>query len=90
MSQIEIVPKAVSDSDAERVPFFLVNGGTSFRNSLTIGADRTPYVARSEKTRYEVESVTLDSFARDTGTIPDVVKIDVEGAELMVLRGAER
>lgn len=37
----------------------------------------------------EVTSVTLDDFARNHPA-PRVVKIDVEGAELRVLRGAER
>src|SRR5438874_2540691 len=48
LRQIEIVTKAVSDTDADAVPFFLVNGGLSFRNSLTIGADDTPHVTPLE------------------------------------------
>lgn len=33
---------------------------------------------------------TLDAFAAQTGLVPDALTIDVEGAELLVLRGAER
>lgn len=40
--------------------------------------------------RAEVKMVTLDAYVRRTGARPDVVKIDVEGAELMVLKGADR
>ena len=36
----------------------------------------------------KVEMVTIDEFSFRTGAIPDVVKIDVEGAELMTLEGA--
>jgi FkbM family methyltransferase len=90
LRQIEIVAKAVSDADASAVPFFLVNHGLSFRNSLTIGADDTPYVAPVEKTRYNVDSITLDQFVLNSGIVPHVIKIDVEGAELLVLQGAER
>jgi FkbM family methyltransferase len=90
LRQIEIVAKAVSNADADAVPFFLVNRGLSFRNSLTIGADDTPHIAVAEKTRHEVGSVTLDRFVLDSGIVPGVIKIDVEGAELLVLQGAER
>lgn len=34
-----------------------------------------------------VETTTLDDFARDAGIKPDVIKIDVEGAEDDVIRG---
>ncbi len=89
LPQVEVVAKAVSDVDADSVPFFLVNRGLSFRNSLTIGPDDTPYVTAEEKTKYDVGSVTLDRFVEDSAIIPDVIKIDVEGAELLVLQGAE-
>jgi FkbM family methyltransferase len=90
LRQIEIVAKAVSNADADAVPFFLLNRGLSFRNSLTIGADDTPHVTAAEKTRHEVGSITLDRFVSDSGIVPGVIKIDVEGAELLVLQGAER
>ena len=89
LPQIEVVAKAVSDVNADSVPFFLVNEGLSVRNSLTIGPDDTPYVTTEEKTKCDVGSVTLDRFVADCGIIPDAVKVDVEGAELLVLRGAE-
>jgi FkbM family methyltransferase len=89
LAQIEIVPKAVSNIDSGAVPFFLVNKGLSFRNSLTIGADDTPYITPEEKTRCEVAAITLDRFCEESNLIPDVFKIDVEGAELFVLQGAE-
>jgi FkbM family methyltransferase len=88
LTQIEIVAKAVSNIDSEAVPFFLVNKGLSFRNSLTIGADDTPYIRPEDKTRREVASTTLDRFCEASQVIPDLIKIDVEGAELFVLQGA--
>ncbi len=35
-----------------------------------------------------ISSISLDSYCRITGAVPDVIKIDVEGAEGPVLRGA--
>ena len=37
-----------------------------------------------------VETTSLDQFCADRGLTPDVLKIDVEGAELEVLRGARQ
>lgn len=70
--------------------FFLLNGGLSFRNSLTIGPAATPFVTAAEKRECQVSSITLDRFVADSGIVPDVIKIDVEGAELLVLRGARQ
>ena len=38
----------------------------------------------------DVKSVSLDSYFSSAGIIPDVIKIDVEGAEIKVLKGMER
>jgi FkbM family methyltransferase len=38
----------------------------------------------------EVEAITLDDFSARSATVPALVKIDVEGSEVAVLRGANR
>lgn len=43
---------------------------------------------RASRSRVSVE--TLDTFVQDRGSMPDVIKIDVEGAEHQVLTGARR
>jgi hypothetical protein len=37
-----------------------------------------------------MQTITLDTFCRDLSSKPNVVKIDVEGAELLVLHGASK
>ena len=36
---------------------------------------------------YDVAVTSLDAYAERTGLVPDVVKLDAEGAELAILRG---
>lgn len=88
--QITVVPRAVSDRDGKSESFFLLNEGLSSRNSLTIGGDDVPFMNPKKKTKVSVTTLTLDSYCHQTGLIPSLVKIDVEGAELMVLQGAQR
>ena len=88
-AQVEIVPKVVCDTDGATVDLFVLAGGLSSRNSITTGGE-VPFLGREEKSRIPVPAITLDSYCTGTGVWPSLVKIDVEGAELMVLRGASR
>jgi FkbM family methyltransferase len=87
LPQITIVPKAVSNSDGE-APFFLLNQGFSFRSSSAIESDNLPFVLPEEKQRITVPTVTLDRYCVDNNLWPTMLKIDVEGAELLVLEGS--
>jgi len=88
LPQMTIVGSAVSETDAAEARFYLLNGGLSSRNSLTIGPPGLPFLDSVEKAATEVPTVKLDSFCGKSGITPDVIKIDVEGSEGMVLRGA--
>jgi FkbM family methyltransferase len=85
-----IVPKAVSDTDAQEEEFFLVDSGDSPMNSLTTGVPGTPLMGGRDIRKTAIRVITLDTFCSAVNLRPDVVKIDVEGAELMVLRGAAK
>ena len=88
-SQWAIVPKAVSDVDSEE-EFFLVDSGDSPMNSLTTGGPETPFMDGRDIRKISMQTITLDTFCSENSLRPDLVKIDVEGAELLVLRGASK
>lgn len=76
-------PIALGDKQ-ERSKLFVVQGRDTGCNSL-----RPPDVSEPT-TPLEVSTHTLDGYMAETGTKRvDFIKMDVEGAELAVLRGAE-
>lgn len=86
-TNIEIINKAVSDKEG-RLKFYsrtLLSSGVSTLNieSENLVFKNIPYQ------EVEVESITLDNFCFKNNIFPDFIKIDVEGAEEMVLRGAQ-
>ena len=83
--RVEIITSVVSDTN-EPATFF--HSGTSSANSLFRTAIEQHAPGSVETT--VVPATTLDAFFGARERLPDVVKIDVEGAEWRVLRGAER
>jgi FkbM family methyltransferase len=87
--QMEIVSKAVADSDGRVVPFYLVDRVYRFLNSMVDNRiESTARLAR-QKSTIQVETITLDEFSKITKAHPNAVKVDVEGAELLVLQGSK-
>jgi len=84
-----IIPKAVCDEAVEDREFFLIDSGDSPMNSLTNGIPGTKLMEGREINEISIQTVTLDSFCREVDVKPNLVKIDVEGAELLVLYGAK-
>jgi FkbM family methyltransferase len=82
LDAIRVIPKAVSSSDG-RVRF----QRASFQSSMNRGT-LVEHAVAAENSTIEVESVTLDAVARENPR-PNLIKIDVEGAEASVLQGSE-
>jgi FkbM family methyltransferase len=76
--RVTVRPEAISDRSGS-APF--LDAGTHGDNRLVPAA--------TAGTR-SVPSLTIDEFCGASGLSPDVIKIDVEGAELPALRGARR
>lgn len=60
----------------------------SERNSLLAQVSPRGLNPRAGNTLVEAEGITLDGFVASAGALPDLIKIDVEGCEAAVLRGA--
>lgn len=86
--QMEIVTKAVADSGDRMVPFYLVEHGDSFLNSLVDHPLEATAGLTARKSTIQVETTTLDEFCKMTNLHPNAVKIDVEGGELLALHGS--
>jgi FkbM family methyltransferase len=80
VSNVQVVRKCVSDQPG-RVTFSLA-ADSAYSSMIDTGR-------KAEVRRFECEATTLDGYCQAAGDIvPDVMKIDVEGAELRVLQGA--
>jgi FkbM family methyltransferase len=84
--RVEVIEAAAADRTGEAAFF---EQETSFLASLIEqSARQEEWRGARPVERRRVPTVSLDGFCRDRGLRPDVVKVDVEGAEAAVLRGA--
>ena len=69
-----------------------VSGTTSLFTTKALwgGASIVPNEKREGYSTFEVPVTTLDDFVANNLFFPDVIKIDVEGAEMLVLLGGKR
>ncbi len=89
---IRVYPQAISDKNGKAEFVFTnnVDGWTSsgsFLDSAHTTMAHDKYERDYGFIRSKIETITLDSFAKKEKVIPDVIKIDVEGAEHLVLAG---
>jgi len=82
-SNIEVVQALVGAEARQSVPFFEMDEPTGM-NALVVAKNARAF----RETRRP--QMTLDGFCAARGLAPEVVKIDVEGAEIGVLQGAGR
>lgn len=79
--QIIIVPKAVSNTNSIETFFKTDNIGANRLQSSLMRDDAQ--IIEQER----VETIKLDTFIKETGIIPNFIKIDIEGSESNLLSG---
>lgn len=87
---IQVLQVAVSESAGGEATFHLLNDGDSTSNSLNFSDNFVAAQANQAMREIKVPVITLDSFSAESGLVPDLVKIDIEGAELLALRGSRK
>ena len=87
---ISIYHNAVSDKN-ETVTFFEFPVLYSEYNALDVEKFKdSDWIKKYNPTEQKVQAITIDDFVRENNIIPDMIKIDVEGAEVQAINGGSR
>lgn len=74
-NNVQVYNLAVYHSSYQKIPLYL---GDHLNDSI---------FSQGKKAAYHVQTIALDDFIRHTKLIPDVIKMDIEGAEFDALQG---
>ena len=83
ISNVCVIGCLVGDERLENVEFYEMNGDS--------GMNTISGVKKGEREYEKVlkRQITIDGFVEENGVVPELIKIDVEGAEVKVLSGGE-
>lgn len=89
--QVHFVSGIVSDIDSHSVPFFICDSNPDINsiNKKWMNCIRHKHFFDNTMSEINVRSYTIDSLMQEYGT-PDVIKLDIEGAELSAIKGMKR
>ena len=84
INNVRVIENLVGDERLERVEFYEMNGDS--------GMNTISRVKKGEIEYKEIfkSQITIDGFVKESGFVPELIKIDVEGAEIKVLSGGEK
>ncbi|MFZ1703077.1 MAG: FkbM family methyltransferase [Saprospiraceae bacterium] len=86
--KILAIEKAVSDHNGQLTFYEYPNLYSEYNSIETTQYEDEKWASSVKSKEVTVESVSLDDYVTTHGDIPDMIKIDVEGAELKVIKGA--
>lgn len=84
---VTVEPIAVSSCEGKAILCIPYNHGKNSSPCATIIETQAQFIYQR---RQEVQTISLDEYCRHLRIIPDFIKVDVEGNELAVFRGAEK
>ena len=84
ISTLKIEPLALSDASGSAT-FYVQKGDFSWNSTLYLDFMQ---IEDREFDQMQVETMKLDQYVEQSGLVPKMIKIDAEGAELVILRGA--
>jgi FkbM family methyltransferase len=89
-SNVEIVPFAIADKPGE-LDFLRITASNVRREASSLKIQETSDELGSEAREIiRVPVTTVDIFVQQRGIVPNMLKIDVEGADLEAIHGAEK
>ena len=83
INNVHVIESLVGDERLERVGFYEMNGdsGMNTISRVKIGEIEYKEIFKNQ--------ITIDGFVKESGFVPELIKIDVEGAEIKVLSGGQ-
>lgn len=85
ISNVSIISSLVGEKNTEIVDFFDAKDGSGIPSIVNVKLKKKNMIINHIK----VKQLSLDSFIEEKSIFPEILKIDVEGAELNVLDGSK-
>lgn len=88
LPQVEVFHQAVSETSGSLVFYEFPLSHSEYNTLLPVQFEQSEWFHKVPHQKVEVPSVCLDAFFGKVHSQPDFIKIDVEGAEFEVIKGA--